>query len=230
MVPGVLVQLGGLRRLRGQRLQRDDLPGPGAEGDLLLLLDRQGELGAVHGLLRLGHRLRLIVRLDLRLGLRQGEPLSFVGRVIEPQVVGIRPVRQVLEGEAKVQQAAAPAPAGQEVRPPLHVHLHVVAVRVQGGQADRLLVARRGMQHRVVGGEPSVEISVPRRDSRIVLRLERPFVDEFLPHTVVRGEIDVLEELSVQHRVDVPGRLPGLHLDGHLSPGHPAHEERRNEG
>ena len=100
MMPGLLVQLDRLRRLRGQRLQRDDLPGPGAEGHLFLLPDKKGELGAVHGFLRLGERLRLVVRLDLGLGLCQGEPLSFVGRVIEAQVVGIRSVCQVLEGEA----------------------------------------------------------------------------------------------------------------------------------
>ena len=69
MVPGFLVQLGGCRRLGDERLQRDDLPGASEHGHLLLLAGGKGELGSVHGLLRFGKSLRLVVRLDLRLGL-----------------------------------------------------------------------------------------------------------------------------------------------------------------
>ena len=34
-------------------------------------------------------------------------------------------------------------------------------------------------------------------DARILLRFERAFLNEFLPHTVVRTEIDVFKQLSV---------------------------------
>ena len=62
-----------------------------------------------------------------------------------------------------------------------------------------------------------------------MLRLERPFIDELLPHSVVRREIDVLEQLSIQHRVDVPRRFSGLHLDARLPEGHHAHGDRNDE-
>ena len=163
------------------------------------------------------------------LGLRQGEPLPFVGRIIEAQVVGIRPVRQVLERETQVQQTAAPAPAGQEIRPPLHVHLQVITVRVHHHDRQRLLVARGRVEHVFLVHEPSVEITVPRRNAGIVLGLERPLIDEFLPYPVVRGEIDVLEQLSIQHRVDGTCRFPGLYLDGPLPPGHSAYDDRNDE-
>ena len=39
-------------------------------------------------------------------------------------------------------------------------------------------------------------------DARKLLRFERAFLDEFLPHAIVGREIDVLEELAVEHLVD----------------------------
>ena len=154
---------------------------------------------------------------------------SIIRRVIEPQVIGVRAVRQVLEGEAEVQQTAAPAPAGQEVRPPFHVHLQVVAVRFQGGRADGLFIACRGVQHRILVSKPAVEIPVPRRDTGVMLRFERPAVHQLLPHAVVRGKINMLEQLPIQHWVDVPGRLPGLHPDGPLREGRYAHGDSNDE-
>ena len=46
-----------------------------------------------------------------------------------------------------------------------------------------------------------------------LLRFERPFLDEFLPYAVVGTEIDVFEELSVEHLVYDTGGLFALYRD-----------------
>ncbi len=231
VVPGLLVDLGGLGGLRGEGLQRHDPAGAAAEaGHLLLHLRGEGELGAHGLLLGLGERLGLGVGLDLRLGLGQCETLPLVGGIVEPQEVRLA-VGLVLHGPAQVQQTAAPAPSGQLVGAPLHVHLDVVAVGVELHQLDGLLVAGGRVQHLVGVGEPAVEVAVARGDAGVVLRLEGAAVDDLLPDAVVGGEIDVLEELAVDERVDVPVDGPGVHpeADVVLGVGREAGQERSEQ-
>ena len=85
------------------------------------------------------------------------------------------------------------------------------------------------MQHVVSIGEPAVEIAVARRDAGVVFRLEGTAVDDLLPHAVVGGEIDVLEELAVDQRVDaaVDGGGTDMEADAFLREGRGA---RQNEG
>ena len=63
---------------------------------------------------------------------------------------------------------------------------------------------------------PSVEIAVARSDAGIMLRFEGALVDQLLPYTVVGGEIDMLEQLSVQHGVDLARRGFGVYVNGCL--------------
>ena len=58
------------------------------------------------------------------------------------------------------------------------------------------------MQDHVIIHKPAVKITVARRDAGVLLRLERTAVNHLLPDTVVGAEIDVLEQLSVQHLVN----------------------------
>jgi hypothetical protein len=72
------------------------------------------------------------------------------------------------------------------------------------------------MEDIVVIHVTSVKESVSRMDSRILLRLERAFIDKFLPHSVVGREIDVLEKLSIEHRIDSAGRLLRAYINAYL--------------
>lgn len=53
-------------------------------------------------------------------------------------------------------------------------------------------------------------------NARILLWLKRTLLYEFLPHTIVGTEIDVLEELSIEHLINDASRLLALHRDGIL--------------
>ena len=62
-------------------------------------------------------------------------------------------------------------------------------------------------KYAVIIDVPAVEITSCRIDTRIHLRLEGTFEYEFLPGTVIRCEIDVLEQLAVQFFVNQAGCL-----------------------
>ena len=78
---------------------------------------------------------------------------------------------------------------------------------------DWLLISGGGMEHDIVVHKPAVEIAVTGRNAREVLILERPFVQQFLPHSVVGREIDVLEKLTVEHRIYESRRFVRLYSD-----------------
>ena len=67
------------------------------------------------------------------------------------------------------------------------------------------------MKHLVVIHEPTIEIAVAWMNARILLRFERTFLNEFLPNTIVGTEIDVFEELSIEHLVNDARGLLALH-------------------
>ena len=78
---------------------------------------------------------------------------------------------------------------------------------------DWLLVAGRRMEDILVIHMPAVKETVARMDARIMLGLERTFVDELLPNSVVGGEVDVLKELAVEHRIYLSRYSLGLDVD-----------------
>ena len=69
------------------------------------------------------------------------------------------------------------------------------------------------MKYHVIIHVPAVKIAVARRDAGILLRLKRSAVNQFLPDAIVGAEIDVLEQLSVQHLIDDAAGLPALNCN-----------------
>ena len=67
-------------------------------------------------------------------------------------------------------------------------------------------------------------------NARILLWLERTFLYEFLPHAIVGAEVDVFEQLSVEHLINDSSGLLALYLDGiltrHLGSGHSSNRQK----
>ena len=69
------------------------------------------------------------------------------------------------------------------------------------------------MQHPLVIHKPTIEIPITRMDARILLRFERTFLNQLLPHPVVRTEINMFKQLAIQHLVDNTRGLFALNTD-----------------
>ncbi len=68
------------------------------------------------------------------------------------------------------------------------------------------------MKHPLIIHEPAVKIAVARRDAGKVFRLERTFVNQLLPHSVVGRKVDVFEQLAIQHLVNDTAWTAALHI------------------
>ena len=197
---------------RCQRCEHIHAP-PGSSAEALRLAHfhlADGEVGGRALLLEGGPRRCLVGSFYLRLC--GGKGAALVVRIVYAHIVG-RAVGLVAEGETDIHQTAAPTAPCQFVRAPVQVHCQVEVAGADAVYLKRLFVTGRRMQYHVIIHEPSVEIAIARMDARILLRLERALLYQFLPHAVVGTEIDVLEELAVEHLVDDARGLTALHAD-----------------
>ena len=198
----LLVDLFLCGRSRSQRHQRVHATGASAEALCLAhfhLTDR--EVGRRALLLQPCTCSSLVGSVNLRLRLCWRKRAALIIRVVYAYIIRCA-VGLVADGETDVHQTATPTASSQLVGTPVHVHRQVKVAGVDTVNLEWLLVAGRGVEHHVIVHIPAVEVTVAWWNARILFRLERTFLNQFLPHTVVGTEIDMLEELSVEHLVD----------------------------
>ena len=138
---------------------------------------------------------------NLRLCLSGGKGAALIIGVVYADKIRCA-VCLVAESETDIHQSATPTAPCQLVRTPVHIHRQIEVTGFYTVYLKRLFVTGWRMQYHVIIHKPAVEIAVTRMNARILLRLKRAFLYQFLPHAIIGTEIDVLKKLSIELFVD----------------------------
>ena len=160
-----------------------------------------GEVGCGALLLKSGACSCLVGRVNLRLCLRRSKGAALVIRVVYAYIIRCA-VSLIAESKTDVHQATAPTATGQLICTPIDIHGQVEVAGINAVDLERLLVTGRRMKHHIIVHKPPVEVTVTRMNAGILFRFEGSFLYKFLPDTIVGTEIDMLEELSIEHLID----------------------------